>query len=195
MYFANLNNQKRVSEKFMKVPDSERLSYQLMNDNDAELLFQLDQDVEVMRYINGGKITSMQEVKEVYLPRLNSYTNQDKGWGMWKVTVIETGQFIGWVLVRPVDFFSDKPQYDNIELGWRFSRDSWGKGMATEAAKSVKNALIENGDARKLSAFAVEQNLGSINIMKKLGMNYVKTELHKDPLGDLVAVYYELELT
>ena len=179
----------------MKVPDSERLSYQLMNDNDAELLFQLDQDVEVMRYINGGKITSMQEVKEVYLPRLNSYTNQDKGWGMWKVTVIETGQFIGWVLVRPVDFFSDKPQYDNIELGWRFSRDSWGKGMATEAAKSVKNALIENGDARKLSAFAVEQNLGSINIMKKLGMNYVKTELHKDPLGDLVALYYELELT
>ena len=71
----------------------------------------------------------------------------------------------------------------------------WGKGYATEAAQAVKNALIQETKPSYLTAIAEEDNLGSINVMKKLGMDYLKTDLHKDPLGDAELVYYQLKLT
>jgi len=178
----------------MMVENSERLRFQLMDETDANLLFQLDQDEEVMRYINGGKMTTMQQIDEVYMPRLLSYTNTKNGWGMWKTVIRETDEFIGWVLVRPMDFFSDNAQLDNLELGWRFNRSSWGKGYGTEAALSVKKALLRAGGIKKLSAVAFEENKGSVNIMQKIGMKYIKTDIHKDPLGDAEVVYYEIEL-
>ncbi|WDE07794.1 GNAT family N-acetyltransferase [Thalassomonas viridans] len=177
----------------MKVNNSQRLSFALMTSDDAQLLFELDQDVEVMRYINGGKITSMEEIKEIYVPRMQSYTNEQQGWGLWKVEITATGEFIGWVLVRPMEFFTDHPQHDNLELGWRFKQKAWGRGYATEAARSIIQALSEQTDVKYFSAVAMEKNAGSINIMKKLGMSFQKKELHKDPLGDMEAVYYQVK--
>lgn len=179
----------------MNIPPSERLNYQLMTENDADLLLQLDQDPQVMKYINGGNLTTRTELTNVYLPRMKSYTNQSKGWGLWKVTISQTSEFIGWVLVRPMDYFSECPQFNNIELGWRFARQSWGKGYATEAAVAIKNALIRTGGVHKLLAIAVEENIASINIMSKLGMKYVKTDIHEDPLGDMEVAFYELEIS
>lgn len=177
----------------MKVKNSTRLSYRPITADDAELLYQLDQDPEVMRYINNGKTTSMQEILDVYIPRLEQYRNLEKGWGLWKVSVIESGEFIGWILVRPMEFFSDSPQYSNIELGWRFFRSSWGKGYATEAAEAVKQSLQSLGYVRHFSAIAFEDNLASIKIMKKLGMRYLKTDIHHDPLGDEELVFYQMD--
>jgi len=182
------------------VLSSERLKYQLMTPDDADLLFQLDQDKEVMRYINGGKVSSMQDIHKVFIPRMLSYTNVERGWGLWKVEVKQTCRFIGWVLVRPMAFFSETPELGNLEIGWRFKRDSWGSGYATEAALSVKQALLNHSQnnsefkVNQLSAIAFEENKASINIMKKLGMIYLKTDLHKDPLGDNELVYYQMDL-
>ncbi len=176
----------------MKIPNSLRLSYSLMTRDDADVMFQIDQDPEVMRYINGGKMTTREEVQRIYIPRMESYTNAEKGWGLWKILKLETSEVIGFVLVRPMAFFTKSPDYNNIELGWRFIQNSWGKGYATEAAESIKNAISESGTIELFTAFAVEANLGSINIMKKLGMSYVKTDIHKDPLGDAEVVYYQM---
>ena len=178
----------------MNIPDTERLQYALIDESDAELMYELDQDTEVMRYINGGKATTREEIQEVYLPRLAKYSNPEKGWGMWKLTIRENGQFIGWILVRPMDFFSDNPKWDDWELGWRLKRDAWGKGFATEAAKHVMSALAKQPEVKHFSAIAMPGNDASINIMKKLGMTYQKTGIHSDPLGDEEVVYYTLKL-
>lgn len=177
----------------MKIPNSERLKFELMNEQDAHLFFELDQNPEVMRYINGCKITPMEDVLDIYIPRMNSYKNDKLGWGQWKVTIKGTNEFIGWILVRPVDFFSDNPQLDNLEMGWRFKQTTWGKGYATEAAQSIAFAVSQTKQVSKISAIALEGNLASIKIMTKLGMKYIKTYLHKDPLGDIEAVYYEIK--
>ncbi len=178
----------------LTVKDTARLSIELMSREDADLLFELDQNPEVMRYINGGKMTTRKDLEEKMIPRMEQYRNPEKGWGLWKVTVKESAQFIGWILVRPMEFFSAEPELENLELGWRFKQDAWGKGYATEAAKAVMQALTDKGGISQLSAIAMPDNTGSINIMKKLGMTYVKTYVHKDPLGDLEAVYYSRQL-
>ena len=178
----------------MKIKDSPRLQFELMTAKDSELMFSLDQDPEVMRFINGGILTSKQEILNVYIPRMESYTNPDEGWGIWKVALKLSKEFIGWILIRPMGFFSDSPEFDNIEFGWRFKRGSWGNGYATEAAANIKQALVDKGSLTRISAVAVEENSASINIMKKLGMKFVKKDIHRDPLGDQLVVFYQVEV-
>jgi RimJ/RimL family protein N-acetyltransferase len=113
-----------MTNLIMHIPSSKRLDYALMSADDAELLFQLDQDPEVMRYINGGTCTSRADIQQMFIPRMNSYLNPQEGWGLWKVSLIATKQFIGWILVRPMEFFSPSPEFDNLELGWRFMQST-----------------------------------------------------------------------
>lgn len=167
-----------------------------MTRDDADALFELDQDTEVMRFINGGKMTSMEDILSVSIPRLESYADEAEGWGIWKVSLAApcddfSSDYLGWVLVRPMDFFTDQPQYHNLELGWRFKRATWGKGFGTEAAKAVMEAVSASDKITSVSALAIEGNLGSINIMKKLGMTFLKKEVHQDPLGDMELVFYQ----
>jgi RimJ/RimL family protein N-acetyltransferase len=93
-----------------------------------------------------------------------------------------------------MDFFNESPQWDNLELGWRFKQSAWGKGYGTEAAKAIIAALQQQKGYRRFAAIALQGNDASCNIMKKLGMKYVKTDLHKDPLGDMEVLYYQLDL-
>ncbi len=147
-----------------------------------------------MRYINGGKATSMEEINEFYMPRIKRYTNKEEGWGLWKVITKQNNSFIGWILVRPWEFFGDKPEHDNLELGWRFARDSWGKGYATEAVVSIRDALMNRGHITRLMAIALEENKASIHVMEKIGMKYIKTDTHKAPHGESDVVFYDMKV-
>lgn len=178
----------------ININESKRLTFELASEKDVDLLYQLDQDKEVMRYINGGIKTSKQEIVDVYLPRMKCYTNPEKGWGIWKVFLLGKDSFIGWVLVRPYGFFSDDMDETNLELGWRFARKYWGNGYATEAARQVKQALIDAKVAQKLSAIVIKENLASIGVMKKLGMEYIKENTHIDPILNKEVIYFEMKI-
>ena len=178
----------------MNIENSSRLSYQLIDETDSEFLFQLDQNPDVMRYINGGVLTTREDIKNLFIPRLNAYKNVDKGWGLWKVSVMTTQEDIGWILVRPMEFFSDTPIWHDIELGWRFLQSTWGKGYASEAAIHIHQALAKQPENKVFSAVAMQDNAGSIAVMKKMGMKYIKSYTHSDSqLGDLDVVLYSIE--
>lgn len=180
----------------MKIENSARLGYQQIDESDSKFLFQLDQDPEVMRYINGGKMTPQEDINALFIPRINAYKNIDKGWGLWKITILDTQEDIGWILVRPMDFFSEQPIWHDIELGWRFMQSAWGKGYASEAAIHIQQALAKHPENQCFSAIAVKDNHGSIAVMKKMGMHYIKSYTHSDAqLGDLDVVLYRIENT
>ena len=180
----------------MKIPNTQRLQFEMMTQDDGQMLFELDQDPVVMHFINGGRVSTMEEIETVMLPRLKSYANPEKGWGIWKVSTLATeldcpSTYIGWILVRPMDFFSDAPQFHDIELGWRFKQMSWGKGYATEAAKALMEMLAQQADVRYISAVADEDNVASIGIMKKLGMQFIKNTDYSTPNGMIEVVHYQ----
>ena len=174
--------------------DSARLSFRLMGQEDAQALWELDQDPEVMHFINGGKPNSIETINEVFLPRMQAYTDASKGWGIWQVSDKTSQEYLGWVLVRPMEFFSDQPNFMDLELGWRFFKKAWGKGYATEAAIAIKDAVASQTDIKYISALALEDNIGSIGVMKKMGMNFIRKNTHKDPLGDFIAVHYQMSV-
>ncbi len=154
----------------MHIKDSARLSYHYITEQDADFLWELDQDELVMKYINGGKKSSKEDIREIFVPRFQAYSNPALG-------------------CRPFGFFTQHPESDNMELGWRFKRHTWGKGYATEAAESVKEALYDIG-VEKFSAIANPQNSASINIMKKLGMTFSHELEYKDKLYHETVVVY-----
>jgi len=181
----------------MKIDDSSRLSFRLMDQDDARALWELDQDPEVMHFLNGGKSNSMDDIRNVFLPRMAKFTNAKKGWGIWQVSDKKTNEYLGWVLVRPMNFFTESPTFDDLELGWRFFKKTWGKGYATEAAIAIKNSVVQQASTAKddinyISALAVEDNLASTKVMKKMGMSLLRKYRHLDPIGDFDAVHYQM---
>jgi RimJ/RimL family protein N-acetyltransferase len=163
-----------------------------MTQNDAKALWELDQDPEVMHFLNGGKPTSMDTINNVFLPRMKAFTDVTKGRGIWQVSNKKTQEYLGWILVRPMDFFSNNPKLQDIELGWRFFKKAWGKGYATEAAITIRDSVISQTDIDYISASALEDNYSSIAVMKKIGMHFSRKYIHKDPTGDFIAVHYQM---
>jgi len=179
----------------MQIDNSKRLKFRLMNSDDAQALWELDQDPEVMKYLNAGTPTSMEKINNVFIPRMAKYRNSALGWGIWQVSDKITDEYLGWVLIRPMAFFTDTPNLKDLELGWRFFQKVWGKGYATEAAITIRDAVTNHSDVTHVSALAVIDNLASIGVMKKVGMRFVKAYTHKDPIGDLEAVHYQMPIT
>ena len=107
-----------------RILETTRLQLIQMTLEEQGLLFELDQDEAVMRFINGGHKTTMEQIEQYFMPRLKRYHNPLKGYGLWKVyakTAQELpeclwGQYLGWILVRPMFFFTDTPHFDDIEL-------------------------------------------------------------------------------
>lgn len=177
----------------MEFAETERLAFSYVTAEDAEFLWDLDQDEEVMRHLNGGQKTTRAEIYSVFLPRLAAYANPVLGWGLWKVTLKETGDAIGWVLVRPFGFFTSHPEINNLELGWRFKRQYWGKGYASEAAAAIRDGLALTGIS-KFSAVTLPENHASIRIMEKLGMQFSHTQFYEDSVFNENVVVYSQHL-
>jgi RimJ/RimL family protein N-acetyltransferase len=165
-----------------------------MTQNDAKALWELDQDPAVMHFLNGGKPTSMETINDIFLPRMKAFSDITKGWGIWQVSNNMTQEYLGWILVRPMDFFTNTPKLRDIELGWRFFKKTWGKGYATESAITIKDSIISQANVDYISATALEKNYASIAVMKKIGMNFNKKYIHKGPIGDLNAVHYQMSV-
>ena len=69
----------------LQITPSSRLNFVLMSMQDADLLHLVDQDEEVMRYLNGGKRSSMQQIQDVMMPRMALYRDEQTGFGIWQV--------------------------------------------------------------------------------------------------------------
>ena len=137
------------------------LSLRRLTYDDDALLFELDNDSDVMRYINGGEPVSLPEIQQVLLPRFV----EERELGFWAIEV--AGDTAGWVSLRL------KPGSDRAELGYRLKPRYWGQGVATLAARNVLERGFAAGYAT-IFATTYEQNLGSIRVMEKLGMSLVR---------------------
>lgn len=58
----------------------------------------------------------------------------------------------------------------NVEIGWRFREDSWGRGYAKEAAIASLELAFGRYGAPHVVALTVEGNESSQGLMRRLGM-------------------------
>src|SRR2546421_5355477 len=96
-------------------PETERLRLRRFTADDVDNLVELDGDPEVMRYINGGRLTPREEVETVILPRILLYYERFDAFGYWAAEETSTGEFVGWFALHPSD---DRPPGE-LALGYR----------------------------------------------------------------------------
>lgn len=93
--------------------------------------------------------------------------------GYWSITFLKSPDvFLGWIMVLPMD--SSQSQ---IEIGWRLRRDTWGKGVATEATRSVLSHVKALQPDSNIMAAIHPANYGSIKVAEKIGMVFAREEV------------------
>jgi RimJ/RimL family protein N-acetyltransferase len=59
-----------------------------------------------------------------------------------------------------------------VELGYRLTRASWGKGYATEAAGAVMEHAFTSLGLERLVSLIDPENIASLRVAQKLGMQF-----------------------
>jgi len=134
---------------------------------DVELLFDLDSDSEVMRFISKGQPTPLARMENEYLPRILGYYQNWPPQGFWIAHQRASDEFIGWFHLRP-----DKMQPDEMELGYRLKRSIWGRGLATEGSRALVEKAFGPWGYRKVCARTLVVNLASRRVMEKAGLRF-----------------------
>lgn len=143
--------------------------------DDADLLVELDNDPDVMRFINGGLPRAREEIVDDDLPAFLAYYERDDGFGFWAAVELATGRFLGWFHLRPGP--DDSPS--EPELGYRLHRFAWGKGLATEGSRALIDSAFAELRAERVHASTMAVNIGSRRVMEKAGLRYVRS-FHAD---------------
>jgi RimJ/RimL family protein N-acetyltransferase len=163
---------RREKEYEMRVfLETERLLLRQFTESDVDNLHDLDGDPEVMRFLNGGKPTPRDVIRNETLPRfLHSY-ERFEGFGVWAAIERWAGRFVGWFEFYP---WKDVDP-DEVELGYRLRRSAWGKGYATEGSRAlIRKGFTELG-VRRVVAETMAVNTASRRVMEKAGLRYVRT--------------------
>ena len=67
---------------------------------------------------------------------------------------------------------------DEVEVGYGFMPDYWGRGLATEIAQACVRMGLEQLGFRSLVAITTPANLGSQRVMQKAGLTYERDIIH-----------------
>lgn len=152
--------------------ETERLILRRFTPDDLDDLVALDSDPAVMRYINGGRPTSREDMRDDYLPHWLRFYERGDAWGFWAAIERATGEFLGWFHLRPQ---AGRDPDDEPELGYRLVRSVWGQGLATEGSRALIDKAFEELGARRVYATTMAVNDGSRRVMEKAGLRFVRT--------------------
>ncbi len=165
---------------------TERLLLREITQGDKEDLLSLHSDPEVQKYTGDAVIASIEEMENAIEERIDHYIQF--GFGRWATFLKEGMQFIGWAGLLYL------PEFDEIDLGYRFLPQFWGKGLATEASRAILTYGIETLKLNRIIAIAMKENIASIRVMEKAGMVFYKFAPYEPGGEDLIWYQYDQKL-
>ena len=159
--------------------ETERLILRPFTLDDIEPSYQMNLDPEVTKYTGDGGVVSREAID--YRIKTHVFGDYQKhGFGRFAVELKETGNFIGFAGLKFL------PEMNEVDIGYRFMQEHWGKGYATESGKASLAFGFEELKLNRIIGIAMPENTASVHVLKKLGLTFEK-EMMED--GDLVCIY------
>lgn len=169
-----------------------RLTLRRWRDGDREPFAALNADPRVMEHFPS---TLTRQESDTLVDRIERHF-EERGFGLWAVEHSSSGRFLGFTGLSVPRFraaWMENRPTPVVEVGWRFRRDAWGRGYATEAAREALRVAFEELRLPEVVSFTAVGNTRSRAVMQRLGMTELATYDHPLPDGDpLPSVVYVL---
>lgn len=155
----------RANDIPWKIFETQRCIVREITVKDVERLYEIYADKETKMYTE-----DLYPEKELEISYIEDYIKNQyrySEYGMWVVILKETETLIG----RAGIFNRIGQTFP--EIGFIFDKNYWGRGIATEVLKGVLDYAKDELSMDCLVAHVMPSNRRSINLLKKLGFEYV----------------------
>lgn len=149
----------------MIILETSRLTLREMVVSDAEDIYHLNYDPEVIKYTGDPAFKSIKESKS-FLTNYSHY--RDYGFGRWAVIRKSDQAFLGWCGLK----FS--PELNEYDIGFRLFRKYWNMGYASEASRACIEWGFDSKSLVEIVGRARAKNGVSIRVLEKIGLVYKK---------------------
>lgn len=146
-----------------KAISTPRLTIRQMRAGDFDDYLDYAQDEKVMEHI--CVIEPLSIIREHFDGYSKPWLGDEYKWMGAAVVLTETGKMIGDIGFR----YRDKTS-QIIEIGYKFNRHYHGRGYALEAMQALLDLIKRDWPVHKFVAYADPDNIPSIKLMEKLGM-------------------------
>lgn len=155
----------------MIILETKRLLLRRLEMGDLDNLFALYSDPDVRRYFPEGTLT-LDETREELEWFLNGHP-QHPELGLWATIHKETNRFIGRCGLLP---WTIDGQYE-VEIAYMLAKEFWGQGLATEAARAIRDYAYDQLHLTRLICLIDHDNQASIRVAEKTGLRFEKEGL------------------
>lgn len=157
------------------ISQTPRLLIREIETDDAEAVFELNQNPNVIRYTSDPAFKNIADARQlietIIQPQYKNY-----GHGRWAVLIKNTTKFIGWCGLKFM------PELNQVDLGYRYMQSYWGQGYATEAAMASLHYGFTQFNYSQIIGRVMKQNISSIKVLQKCGLTFSnEAELHEHP--------------
>jgi ribosomal-protein-alanine N-acetyltransferase len=143
-----------------------RLLLRALRPDDLQDLYIYASDPEIDRYTPWDHYTGMDEAVADLDGFLKEYEQEGRGIS-FGIQHQADRRLIGIATFSP-----PHKHHRRAELGYTISREYWGQGYATEAARELVRFAFEDIGLVRLEAVCLPDNLASVRVLEKIGMHF-----------------------
>lgn len=160
--------------------ESKRIKYEIYSQKHYENVKNLFSDEEVRKYYYYAAHQTCNE--EQTQENIDYFNDQfKKGLPRFVLSEKDSGKFIG---LAGFCFYEPKfEDFENgkVEISYQFTKDSWGKGYATENVAALIKYAFQNYPIDKVVAATVSDNIGSKKVLEKNGFKLISKSKNTYP--------------
>jgi len=154
-----------------KVPNikTPHLTLRPLQPADAATLHRIYQTEGVLRYFPNPNPPPLEIVQRFIAGQQDHW--ETFGYGNWGILPADgdADEIIGWAGLQFL------PELNETEVGYLLDKPFWGKGYATEAARTSLEFGFDHFAFSRLIALVYPENIASRRVLEKCGLTYLET--------------------
>jgi RimJ/RimL family protein N-acetyltransferase len=151
----------------MNLIQTDRLLINKITIDDAAFVLELMNDKDWIKNVGDKGVRTIEDA-QAYIQQRFIKTYQESNCGFYSLNIKNTHEIIG------IAGLVDREGIDHIDIGYGILPEFRGKGYAFEATKAIYDYGYQELNLEKIVAIVNPDNLHSIKLLSKLGLEFEK---------------------